>query len=499
MKFSHGLLRAGACFVLSCSLLAQSSDLAEKSHRAKELMAAGQFEEAVPIYRELVRALPNNPGLVMNLGLALDMAGHKREAVLEYETVLKLDPHNVPTLLFLGTAYVELGEAAKALGLLEKATKAQPDNPDAQGVLAEARLALDKFEQAAEGFQKLSQLDPGNPKAWYGLGLSYDGLAQQSFEGLERTAPESAYWLDLVGESRLGTQQYYSAFFLYRRALAKMPSLRSIHAEVAEVYRKTGHADWATIEDQKERQLPPPDCAVEKLACDFQAGRYRELIAWAQGQTTPESYYWRTRAYNRLALDAYSRLGELPPSEQMHELMAKMEYKRRQYVEAAKQWREALKFSPYNAYIKKQLAIALFQTGDLERARDLFQGLLQSKPESPELNYYFGDTLLKSQQPQAALPFLNKAISNDPELLAAHASLARAYLALGQAEKAIPHLKAALPIDEDGSLHYQLGRAYQAQGETELARETLKQYQEIHSKQEALNQTLNREIQITPP
>jgi tetratricopeptide (TPR) repeat protein len=107
--------------------------------------------------------------------------------------------------------------------------------------------------------------------------------------------------------------------------------------------------------------------------------------------------------------------------------------------------------------------------------------------------------MLKSQKPSEALPFLQKAIHGDPALLPAHASLARTYLALGQADRAIPHLKAALPIDEDGSLHYQLGRAYQARGQAELARQTLKQYQEIHAKQETEKQSLNREMQITPP
>ena len=86
-----------------------------------------------------------------------------------------------------------------------------------------------------------------------------------------------------------------------------------------------------------------------------------------------------------------------------------------------------------------------------------------------------------------------------PVFLPAQASLARTYLALGQADKAIPHLKAALSIDEDGSLHYQLGRAYQARGDADLARQTLKEYEEIHKRQEAEKQSLNQEIQITPP
>jgi len=462
-------------------------------------MAAGKFAEAVRIYRELNQALPNNPGLVMNLGLALNYSGRKREAAVEFEKAVKLDPRNMTALLFLGTTYLDLGEAAKALGPLEKVAKTQPDNLDAEEALAEARLALNQFKASAEEFQNLSHLSPSDPNVWYGLGLSYDGLAQQSFDQLAKIAPGSAYWLDLAAESRLGTQQYFSAFYLYRQAQEKMPALRGVHNALAEIYRRTGHADWAVIEDEKERQLAPADCAREKLECDFRAGKFDELAAAAEGQASPESYYWRTHAYNRLALDAYTRLAELPSSAAVEVLMAKMETKRRQYIEAAKHWEAAIKFSPNDSIIKEQLAISLSRTADLDRARELFEDLLKANPESPELNYFLGDVLLKSQKPSEALPFLNKATLKKPVFLPAQASLARTYLALGQADKAIPHLKAALSIDEDGSLHYQLGRAYQARGDADLARQTLKEYEEIHKRQEAEKQSLNQEIQITPP
>jgi len=477
----------------------QDDALVAKSRRAKELMAAGKAEEAIPIYRELVRALPDNPGLVMDLGLALDMAGHKREAVREYEKVLKLHPRHVPALLFLGTAYVELGKPEKAVEPLEKVIKAQPDNLDAREVLGEALLSLDRPAEAAKRFETLAPQDAGDPKVWYGLGLSYERLAQQNFEELEKVALGSAYWLVLVAESRFKVTQYFSAFYFYRQALAKMPSMRGIHAALAEVYRKTNHPDWAAIEDEKERAMPPPDCSVEKLECDFKAGRYLELVASSEGARTPESYYWRTRAYNQLALESFSRLGQLPPSAEMHELMAKMESNRRQYVESVREWREALKLSPGNPHLQEGLAIALYHSGDLQGARGMFEDLLRRQPESAVLNYMLGDTLLNSQKPQEAVPCLQKAVTLNPQLLAAHSSLARAYLALGQAEKAVPHLKTALPIDEDGSLHYQLGRAYQARGELALARELLKKYQEIHTTQEAENKAVEKEVEITPP
>jgi len=486
---------------VSCapSSFAQSDGLAAKSQQAKEFMAEGKFAEAIPLYRELNQAVPNNPGLLLNLGMALHLAGDEGKAIAPLEAAVKLDPKLPPAWLFLGAARLHLGETLPAINALKTLLRLQPEHQDARLMLADALLSINRDLEAGEEYRKVADLDPGSSAAWYGLGRSCEALSVRAFSQLEKAAPGSAYWLALLAEARFHDQQFASSFYLYRQAQEKLPSLRGTHAAVAEIYRKTGHADWAAVEEEKEQQLRAPDCARDQLECDFQAGRYDELIATAKGQTTPESFYWRSRAYNQLALDAYTRLGQLPSSASSEELMAKIESNRKQYTEAVKHWEEALKFLPTSAHNKEELAISLFQAADLNRARELLQELLKSNPLSPRLNYYLGEVLLKLQKPEEALPYLNKATHNDPGLLTAQASLANTYLALGQAEKAIPHLKAALSIDEDGSLHYQLGLAYRARGQMELARQTLQQYQRIHDQQEKEKQSLNREIKITAP
>lgn len=476
---------------------AQSPALAEKAQHAKELMAAGRAGEAVPIYAELVKAVPNNPGLILNLGLALDLSGKKRDAIKQYEAVLKIDAHSFPALFLMGTAYMDLGEPAKAIEPLQKASEIQPENLAARATLAEAELGLSRFEEAARTFQALSEQEPANAKVWYGLGSSYEGLAQRNFDALAEMAPGSAYWLDLVAESRQETMQTYSAFYFYRQALAKMPSLRGAHAAIAEIYQQTGHADWAATEQANEAQLPAPDCTVEKLECAFRAGEFLAIVA--EDAKSPEALYWKTRACNHLALDAYSHLAQLPPSEESYELKARVDSKRRQYAEAAKELREALKLSPGNPQTKRDLAIALYQSGSLEEAKVLFQELLQLDRDSTALNYFLGDTLLNSQKPQEALVYLQKAITREAQFLPAQKSLGLAYLQLGQPDKAIPHLRLALPADQDGTLHYQLGRAYQSHGDSELAKEMFTQYQEAQKKNQEENQTVEKEVRITPP
>ena len=44
-------------------------------------MNDGRFEDAARIYRELLQPLPDDPGLLMNLGMALAMAGREAEAI----------------------------------------------------------------------------------------------------------------------------------------------------------------------------------------------------------------------------------------------------------------------------------------------------------------------------------------------------------------------------------------------------------------------------------
>ncbi|HVN80142.1 MAG TPA: tetratricopeptide repeat protein [Terriglobia bacterium] len=505
--------------ISTAPLYAQPEDLTSKVHRGKDLMAAGRFEEAIPIYRDVVQALPNNSGPVLNLGLALHMAGHEQEAVTQFQSVLKLDPGNLPARLFLGAAYLRLKASAEAVEPLRTVVRAQPDNREARLYLGQALLSLDRFQEASEQFGRLSELDPKNPKVWNGLGLSYEGLAGRNFEGLEKVAPESAYSLVLLADDHLAADQYRSAFFFYRESLAKMPEMRGVHAMLSEIYRRDGHADWAAKEVEKERKLPPLHCdgaggvwnassvlsrgnrngSPQELECNFWAGRYQEVAALSKDSKTAEAYFWRTRAYSELARQAFSRLAQLPPSAEVHEMMAQMQFNRKNYDEATKEWQEALKLAPGNPYYLQGLAISLSCNGKYEGARQLLEDLIKQSPDSAELNYWLGFTLFSLEKVEAAIPFLEKGVEEDPTVLPAQRDLARAYLQVGQIDKAIPHLKAALPIDEQGSLYWQLARAYGKSGQIELQKEMLERFQQIKNSVTAEKRKFEEQKEITPP
>ena len=497
MRATRILLLCLLSILARSSAFAQSNDLALKSQRAKDFMAEGKFADAIPLYVELNRAVPDSPGLMLNLGMAFHMAGQEQKAVAQLEAAVKLDPTLTPAWLFLGAARLQMHKAPGAVEALKTALRLQPDNRGALEMLAGALLSLDRTAEAAEQYRRLAGLDPDSSKAWNGLGQSYESLSARAFDRLQKTAPLSGYLLALLADARLRDHQLSGAYYLYRHALEKMPAMRGLHGSVAEIYRQTEHPDWADAEEAKERRLSQPDCRSRSLECDFQAGRYTVVVASTEGASTAESYYWRALAYNELALEAFGRLGQLPPSAEQHELKARIYSGQKRYSEAADEWREALKLSPGDPQAEKQLAISLKFSQDYGGALPLFQDMLRRQPGSAELNFLTGDTLLDLQRAEEAIPILRRAILHDPKMIAAHKSLARAYLATGKSAEAVPHLKLALPADADGSLHYQLAKAYQETGRAALSKSMLEEYQKIQA--EATAAKVASKIEITAP
>ena len=129
----------------------------------------------------------------------------------------------------------------------------------------------------------------------------------------------------------------------------------------------------------------------------------------------------------------------------------------------------------------------------------LVDELLKAEPDSGQLNFLAGDILLYQQSVEAAIRFLEKAVTLTPESMGAQSSLGRAYMHVGEPEKAIPHLVKALPSDEDGSLHFQLARAYPRTGQREKAREFMTKYQEISKFIKEEEARLDEDMKITPP
>ncbi len=495
----HGF--AAIILTLACALgiNGQSEDPAALAAQAKQAMASSRFVEAAELYQKLAPYAPDNPGLLTNLGMALHLAGKDAEAIEPLSTAVAKAPDAFPAQLFLGTSYFRLGQIDKAVAPLEQAAKLEPKHIDVRRMLGDIHTAGDRPDQALTHLKAIANLDPDSPLSWAALGQAHEQIAQQAFQELEKAAPESAYMLRLVGDLRFSTQQYPSAFYLYREALKRKPGWRGLHSVLAEIYRRTDQAEWATAEQAKEAALGEMDCEVERYECLFAQRKTEQLAAAVANVGTPEGLFWRAQAGNILAAQAFDKLDGLKPSVALHSVRAELFKSRRQFPQAAEQWKQALTLAPDDEDLRAELAIALFQSRQFDEAEPYLKGLLGKFPKESNWPFMLGDILLNRQEVEAAVPLLEKSVALQNDLLPAHHALGRSYMQLGRDADAIGSLKLALPLDNDGSLHYQLAQAYRATGDRDAAAPVLEKYQEIQAAQRKAEEEFQRDIQITAP
>jgi predicted Zn-dependent protease len=484
--------------LLSCTAAAaQPSDLAARGRAAAEAMSAGRFEEAARIYRELLKALPNEPGLLMNLGMALAMAGHEEEAIAPLERAVKLNPKLLPAYLFLGSSYLARGDAARAIPPLERVVAAETSDVESRRMLAQAYAAVGRHADAVRQIERITQVEPKLPAAWYALGHAYNALTQDALGTFESEPADSPWRQLLVADAFHADGRLTDAFALYRASRERLPSMVSIHDSIARIYEQTGHVEWAEQERAKAT-LSAAECAKRTPLCEFRAGRYREALTAAMGADDTESRYWRTRAANELALAAFARLEELPDSRERREVRATLARSQRRYVDAIADLQAALRFAPGDPGLIDDLGTSYYFARDYEQALATLAPLVKADPQDARLLLVYGDALLNLQRLDEALPYLRRAAELDPSDPLARQTLGRAYVQKGEFAAAVPLIEPMLPQDADGSLHMQLARAYAALGQQDRATTLAERSQEIQrAAQERADASGQRTI--TPP
>ena len=451
--------------------LGQPVDAKALAQEASAAMRARDFGTAERLYRQLAGMFPEEPGLALNLGLALYSTGNLPGAIEQLDRFLKVHPEHAGAWLLVGMSHQKLDDPSRAVDPLRRALTLDPDNSTARLELADALLRSDQPELAGTEFSQLVDEDRANPKAWLGLGLSYAALSSVAADALKRTAAESAYYHLLLARSARAQGRTRAAFAHYRAAEAIDATAPGIHEGIAAVYEEVGHRDWARSELAKRVAAEP--CGRRQLECWFDSGAMDQVIEASEGATTPQALYWRALAFAEKAKQAHSRLLALPPSAAAFRLAGTIEDLAGNPRDAVDAWQQAVALESGNLSLRVGLLRALRVAGFHEQSIREAEVLLEQRPSSPDGWFYSGDALLQLGRVDEAIPRLEKAVRLSNGDARAPAALSTAYLRAGRGADAIPHLEAALQGRQDERLLFQLSRAYQAAGRTEDARRAL--------------------------
>ena len=180
----------------------------------------------------------------------------------------------------------------------------------------------------------------------------------------------------------------------------------------------------------------------------------------------------------------------------MHELTGDLEAAKANDGKAIEEYRTAVAMKPSVPNLHYSLGHLLWKDLKTDEARKELNAELALNARHAGALHDLGNTYLLQHQPEQALAYLRRAVEVEPGDPDIHRDLGTAYADLHDYAKAEAEFRAAMPGDQDGSVHYKLARIYQAEGQKENATREFEistsLNRESHAKLEKQTERLNQ-------
>jgi tetratricopeptide (TPR) repeat protein len=195
-------------------------DLALRYHQS------GNWQQAEPLYRQILHADPNHSGAYLFLGAIAHQTGHHEDAVELVRHAIALNPHDPAYHYNLGNILTEQGRRDEAVACYQRALALNPQYARAHNNLGFVLLALEKRHEALECFQQALRIDPRGEEAYCNMGLAladlgkFDEAAACFGHALQLTPQDAGLHLNLghvlagQGNGTQAAEQYAQALRL---------------------------------------------------------------------------------------------------------------------------------------------------------------------------------------------------------------------------------------------------------------------------------------------
>jgi putative PEP-CTERM system TPR-repeat lipoprotein len=358
--------------------------------RAQLLGAMDRREDAVKYLEEKHAAQPQSLALTRALLAGYLQTQRSDDVVRTAEALARTGAEDAESLRVAAAAFLQVRQGAKAMPLLEKAVQLKPDSLQAQLDLAQGYIAQQRFADARAPLQKALQIEPENTEA----------AARLVDVELRDSKPDAAMAVaDQAGARNATTGARLRAPVLQRtnRAAEAVPVLTD--------------AFTATPTSQLAIEL----YQARRLAGDT-ANAVKEIGQWLESNPR-----------DNVARFVYaSGLLEV-----------------RDYTRAANEYELLVREEPNNAIILNNLAWLKSELGApdaVEYARRAYR----AAPESPEIADTLGWALVKDNQPDEGLKYLQEAAAKRPTDGNIQYHLAFTLNAVGKREEAVAVLQSVL-------------------------------------------------------
>jgi tetratricopeptide (TPR) repeat protein len=241
---------------------------------------AGQLDDAMALYRQLLALVPWHADARNNLGAALLAKGRIPEAIQQYEVVLGLHPRHFNAMGNLAAALAAQGRLDEAVARYQSAIAIDPAQAGAHYNLAGVLTALGRTGEAARSYRMALALKSEYAEAHNNLAnlLATEGDHESAATHYRRALeinPRHAAAHNNLGSIARDLGRFDEAVAHFDRAIAIQPKLAEAHYHRAEIRTfRRGDADLTELEalaeraDWRPRQAPFVHFALAKALED---------------------------------------------------------------------------------------------------------------------------------------------------------------------------------------------------------------------------------------
>lgn len=240
----------------------QVKSIDESLQSAVQHHTSGRFPEAETIYKQVLKADPNQPVALHLLGVLAHQFGHSDAAVELISKALTINPEYVEAHNNIGLALQALGRLDEAIESFCKAVVLKPDYSEAFGNLGVSLQSQGKFDQAIDNYRKAIDINPDYFKAHNNLGLALKKtgkieVALESYLKALAINPNYPEAHNNLGNLLSDKGQLKKAEDHFEKALSQKPDYAEAHNNLGNVFKARGELDKAGMCYRKALNINP--------------------------------------------------------------------------------------------------------------------------------------------------------------------------------------------------------------------------------------------------
>jgi len=389
-----------------------------------------------------------------------------QEAIIEYRGALQANPKLGDARLKLGDAYVAVNDVRNALREYVRAADLLPDSADAQVKAGKLLLLARQFEDAKARAERAIELDRKNVEAQIIRGNALAGLkdfdaAMAEFQDAIALEPTQTTAYSNLGILQLAKGNKEEAEATFKRAVDAAPQSLAARFALANFYSAAGNIPEAENTLKAALQIDPINVEANRALGLFylQSGRVAEA----------EPFFAAVANYAKsdlgsLSLADYYSVAKRP--DDARRVLQQLAAKDTTYVRASVRLaaldaaegrrapalallREVLQKYPKDSSALLLSARLYFVEGKRAEARQAVAAVIGNEPNSPsavQALLLSGQIETSSDRNDLAIKAYEQVLKLQGRPLVADVALARIYLSMGDASKAITYAQQALSI-----------------------------------------------------